>query len=110
MSTITVARADLTSEKISEALRNGLGPRRNVLPGTRLAQSSRGKPYPDQADAILVGTGSNRVWRAEVEIIRHVQQTSFNVSSGGISWIRLVNKLGIARKIRKVLAELGPAV
>jgi len=29
MSTITVARANLTSEKVSEALRNGLGPRYN---------------------------------------------------------------------------------
>jgi hypothetical protein len=44
-----------------------------------------------------------------VEIIRHGQQTSFNVSSGGISWIRLINNRGIARKIRKVLAQLGPA-
>jgi hypothetical protein len=74
-----------------------------------MAQSSRGKPHPDQADAILVGTGSNRVWRAEVEIIRQGQQTSFNVSSGGVSWIRLVNNRGIARKIHKVLAQLGPA-
>jgi hypothetical protein len=110
VSTITVARAGLTSEKVSEALRNGLGPRYNVLAGTQMAQSSRGKPYPGEADAILVGTGSNRVWRAEVEIIRRAQQTSFNVSSGGISWIRLVNNLGIARKIRKVLVQLGPAV
>jgi hypothetical protein len=109
MSTTTVARADLTSEMVSDALRNGLGPRYNVLAGTRMAQSSRGKPHPGEADAILVGTGSNRVWRAEVEIIRHAQQTSFKVTSGGISWIRLVNNLGIARKIRKVLAQLGPA-
>jgi hypothetical protein len=110
MSTITVAQANLTGEKVSEALRNGLGPRYSVLAGTRMAQSSRGTPHPGEADAILVGSGSNRVWRAEVEIIRHARQTSFNVSSGGISWIRLVNNLGIARKIRKVLAQLGPPV
>ena len=110
MSTITVARADLTSEKVSEALRTGLGPGYNVRPGTRMAQSSRGTPHPGEADAILVGTGSNRVWRAEVEIVRHARQTSFTVSSGGISWIRLVNHLGLARKVRRVLAQLGPAV
>jgi hypothetical protein len=110
MSAITVIGADLTSEKVSKALRNGLGSRYNVLPGTRMAQSSRGKPHPGPADAILVGTGSNRVWRAEVEISRDAQQTSFNVSSGDISWIRLVNSLGITRKIRKVLAKLGPVV
>ena len=110
MSAITVIGADLTSEKVSKALRNGLGSRYNVLPGTRMAQSSRGKPHPDQPDAILVGTGSNRIWRAEVEITRHAQQTSFNVSSGGISWIRLANNHGIARKIGKVLTQLGPAV
>jgi hypothetical protein len=81
-----------------------------VLPGTRMAQSSRGELHPGQADAILVGTGSNRVWRAEVEIIRDAQQTSFNVTSGGILWIRLVNSIGITRKVRKVLAPLGPAV
>jgi hypothetical protein len=110
MSTITVDRADLTSEEASEALRNGLGPRYNVLPWTRMARSSRGKPHPDQVDAILVGTGSNRVWRAELEIIRNGQQISFNVSSGGISWIQLVNNRGIARKIHKVLSRVLPAL
>jgi hypothetical protein len=109
MSTITVARADFTTEEVIEALRRSLGPGYNVLPGTRMAQSSRIKPHPDQADAILAGTGSNRVWRAEVEITRHARQTSFRVTSGGISWIRLINNRGIARKIGKVLAQLGPA-
>lgn len=51
MSTITVARANVTSQEVSEALRDGLGPGYNVQPGMRMARHpffpSFGKPHPD---------------------------------------------------------------
>jgi hypothetical protein len=95
MSTITVARANVTSREVSEALRDGLGPGYNVLPGMRMARHpffpSFSKPHPDKADVILVGTASNRFRRAQVEIRRHMQQTLIEVSPDGIAWVRLAN-------------------
>jgi hypothetical protein len=113
MSTITVARANVTSEEVTEALRDGLGPGYNVRPGLRMARHpffpSFGKPHPDKADVILVGTASNRFRRAQVEISRHAQQTLIEVSPDGIAWVRLANARGIARKTREVLAQLDQA-
>ena len=104
MSTITVQRSDVTSEEVAEALRQGLGPRYHVLSGTKINAS----PEPDQPDAILVGTGSNRVFRAEVAISRHSGQTFIHVNPGGLpgTWpgaVKLVNRLWIARKAHQVL-------
>ena len=113
MSTITVARANVTSEEVTEALRDGLGPGYTVRPGLRMARNpffpSFGKPHPDKADVILVG-GSNRFRRAQVEIRRHGQQTLIEVSPDGIAWVRLANARGIARKTGEVLAQLDQAV
>jgi hypothetical protein len=113
MSTITVARANLTSQEVSEALRDGLGPGYNVQPGMRMARHpffpSFGKPHPDKADVILVGTASSRFRRAQAEISRHAQQTLIEVSPDGIAWVRLANARGIARKTREVLAQLDRA-
>lgn len=114
MSTITVARANVTSEEVSEALRDGLGPGYNVLPGMWMARHpifpSFGKPHPGKPDMILVGTRSNRFGRAQVEIKRHAQQTLIEVRPDGIAWVRLANARGIARKTRDVLAQLDQAV
>jgi hypothetical protein len=114
MPTITVARANVTSEEVSEALRDGLGPEYNVLPGMRMAHHpffpSFGKPHPDKADVILVGTRSNRFQRAQVEIRHHAQQTLIEVRPDGIAWVRLANERGIARKTLEVLANLDQAV
>ena len=65
MSTVIVPRADLTSKEVSDALRDGLGPKYNVLPGMQMNRRRFGHLHPDQPDAILVGTGSNRFRRAE---------------------------------------------
>jgi hypothetical protein len=114
MSTITVARTNVTSEEVTEALRDGLGPGYNVRPGLRMVRNpffpSFGKPHPDSADVILVGNGSNRFGRAQVEVRRDAQQTLIEVSPAGIAWVRLANARGIARKTREVLAQLDQAV
>jgi len=108
MSTITVQRSDVTSEEVAEALRQGLGPRYHVLPGTKINANPVTSPEPDQPDTILVGTGSNRVFRAEVAISRDSGQTLIHVNPGGLpgSWpggVKLVNRLWIARKAHQVL-------
>lgn len=108
MSTITIPRSDVTSEEVADALRHGLGPRYHVLPGTGITASPVTSPGTDQTDTILVGTGSNRVFRAEVAISRHPGQTLIDVRPGGLpgTWpggLKLVNRLWIARKAHLVL-------
>jgi hypothetical protein len=56
----------------------------------------------------LVGTGSNRVFRAEVAISRHPGQTVIDVRPGRLSgtWpggVKLVDRLWIVRKAHQVL-------
>lgn len=58
---------------------------------------------------ILVGTASNRVRRAQVEIRRHEEETLIEVRPDGIAWVRLANARGIARKTREVLAPARPS-
>ncbi len=106
MSTVTVPRTDVTSEEVSEALRNGLGPAYNVLPGMHMSLNPFGAPKTEQADAILVGTGSNRVWRAQVSIIHQLKQTEIRIRPGGLSLTpRLINDLGIVRKVTRTLQD-----
>jgi hypothetical protein len=105
MSTITVARPNVTSEEVSEVLREGLSARYNVLPGMRMTRNPVGNPRPGQSDTILVGIGSNRVIRTQVTIVRRSGQTDLRISPGGISWELLLNTLGSARKIRRVLSD-----
>jgi hypothetical protein len=102
MATITVPRSDVTPEEVNRALRAGLGPRYHVLPGMDAAFMF-GAPRPDQPDAIVVGTGSDRLWRAQVRIDRRGGQTHIRVTSPGLTLIRLVNMLGITRKVGRVL-------
>jgi hypothetical protein len=108
MATVTIARHDVTSEEVVNALRQGPGPRYHVVPGTGINTRSVTSPGPDQPDAILVATGSNRVFRAEVVIARHSGQTIIEVRPGGLpgTWpggLKLINRLGVARKAHRVL-------
>jgi hypothetical protein len=105
MSTITVSRTDLTSDEVSGVLRQALGPRYNVLPGRAVNRNPVGDPRPDHPDTIVVGTGSNRFFRAQVRISRSPRETVLHVSPGGITLVpRLTNRLGIARKVHQALA------
>ena len=104
MSTITIPRLDVTTEEVSEVLRQGLGPRYNVLPGKGMNWNPVGNPRADQPGKIVVGTGSTRLFRAEVTISRHSGQTVLHVIAGGISLlVRLTNRLWIAQEVRHVL-------
>jgi hypothetical protein len=108
--TITIPRADLTSEEVTRALRAGLGPHYHVVPGMRMPQACLFAAEPDQnPDTILVSIGSsrlsNRFFRAQVTLTRPSGQTVIRIRPGGTSSEFPINALGIARKIRQVLAS-----
>jgi hypothetical protein len=106
MSTITVPRPDVPTEEIAEALQQGLGPKYKVLPGKGVNWNPVGNPRPDHPDTIVIGTGSTRLFRAQVRIDRDRDRdgTTLHVSPGGVGPVpRLVNTLWIVRKVREVL-------
>jgi hypothetical protein len=80
MSTITIPRKDLTTDDVVSMLRDGLGPRYNVLPGKAMGLLGIQGPHEGSPDTIVVGIG-------------------------GLSLDLLLNSLGVARKVRKVLAS-----
>jgi len=107
MSTMTIPRADVTSEQVSDALRHGLSARYHVLPGRGIIENPdvRGA---DHLDTILVGTGSNRLFRTEVAITRRSGRTLIALHPGGLrgGWpggLKLLNRLWITRTTRRVL-------
>jgi hypothetical protein len=105
MSTITVARPDVTTEEVADALRARLGPKYNVLPGMALSWNPLGSPRPDHPDTIVVGTGPNRLFRAQVKISPGSPETQLHVRAGGLGWPRLTNRFGIERKVLQVLRD-----
>ena len=105
MPAVTVPRADLTTEEVASELRDGLGADYNVLPGMAIGQlafqgSKKGRP-----NTIVVGTGDNRLVKAQVTITPQGGQTELRIRPGGISMFLLINTFGIAREIRGVLAS-----
>jgi hypothetical protein len=102
MSTITVRRHDVTTEEVTDALRAGLDPRYDVLPGMRMPRVPLlGSPRPDRPELILVS--ANAMVSAQVRIIRHSGQTDIRVTPGGL----LINTIGFAAKVRRVLRDAG---
>jgi hypothetical protein len=104
MRTITIARDDVTTQEVSEALRQGLAARYNVLPGMGMNWNPVGGPRADKPNMIVVGTGSTRLFRAEVTISRRSGQSVLHVIAGGIGpLLRPLNAVWIARKAHQVL-------
>jgi hypothetical protein len=100
MSTITVRRRDVTTEEVTDALRAGLDPRYDVVPGMRMPRVPLlGTPRPDRPELILIS--SSALARAQVKIIRHSGRTDIRVTPGGL----LINTIGIAAKVRRVLRD-----
>jgi hypothetical protein len=98
MATITVPRGDVTPDQVIRALRAGLRPPYHVLPGMDAAFMF-GAPRPDQPDTIVVGIGSDRLWRTQVRIDRRGSQTHIRVTPPGLPLIWLINTLGITREV-----------
>jgi hypothetical protein len=108
MSVITVARGDLTCEQVAEALRRAFGPAYHVLPGAAFDHSPRDGLSAGDLDTIVVGTGSDRFFRAQVTIARRSDTTRLHVIPGGLpgTWpggLRLINRLRIARRVHHAL-------
>jgi hypothetical protein len=53
----------------------------------------------------VVGTGENRIVKAQVTITPRGGQTELRISPGGVTWDLVLNTFGVARKIRGVLAS-----
>jgi hypothetical protein len=105
MSTITVPRPDLTTDEVVTVLRNGLRPDYNVLPGMAIGQLALQGLKQGQPNTIAVGIGDNRIVKAQVTITPRGGQTELRIRPGGVTIDRLVNTFGIAREIRRALAN-----
>jgi len=105
MSTVTLPRADLTTEEVVTVLRNGLGENYNVLPGMVMGRTTLQYPRKGRPNTIVVGTGENRIAKAQVTITTRGGQTELRISPGGVTWDLLFNTLGVGRKVRRVLTR-----
>ena len=104
MFTVTVARPDVTTEQVTDALRHDLSARYKVQPGMVVSLNPVGSPRPDDPDTIVVGTGSGRLFHAQVKLSRQSGNTILHVTPGGaVPTQRLINRLLIARKVHAVL-------
>jgi hypothetical protein len=104
MPALTVSRPNVTIEEVSSALRQALNPRYNVLSGTAMNWNPLGKPRPDHPNVIVGGTGSARLFRAEVTISQRSGRTVLHVTAGGIGApVRLLNRFWIARVVQQAL-------
>src|ERR1700728_5471292 len=105
MSTVTVTRANLTTAEVVTVLRDGLGAGYNVLPGMAIGQLAFQGPKQGRPNTIAVGTGDNRIVKAQVTITPQGGRTELRIRPGGITIDRRVNTFGIAREIRRALAN-----
>jgi hypothetical protein len=105
MPTVTAARADLTTEEVVSILRDGLGAGYNVLAGKAMGRLVFQAPHEGRPNTIVVGTGDNRVVKAQVTITPRDGQTELRISPGGVTWDLLLNTFGVARKVREVLVS-----
>ena len=105
MPTVTVPRADLTTEEVVQALKDGLGDGYNVLPGMAMGRTVYQSAHEGTPNTIVVGTGENRVVKAQVTLTFRNGQTELRISPGGLSWDWVLNSFGITKKIQRVLAS-----
>jgi hypothetical protein len=105
MPTVTVPRADLSTEEVVQALKDGLGERYNVLPGKAIGRTMYQAEHDGQPNQIVVGTGENRLVKAQVTITPQGGQTELRIRPGGLSWDWLMNNFGVVQKVRQVLAS-----
>lgn len=90
----------ITGEQVSRTLRDGLSPRYEVRPATKIKGLSFGV-QPAGPDVTLVTTGMTGLWRAEVTVEGQGRGTThIRVRPGGDL---LLSALGVARKVRRVL-------
>jgi hypothetical protein len=86
-------------------LRDGLGSGYNVLPGMTMGQLPFRGPREGRPNMIAVGTGDNRSVKAQVTILSRGEETELRIRPSGITLTLFINTFGIARTVRKVLAN-----
>ncbi len=79
--------------------------RRRAAMGRTMYQAE----HEGQPNTIVVGTGQNRIVKAQVTITPRAGQTELRISPGGISWDWVLNTFGVAQKVKKVL-ESSPTL
>jgi hypothetical protein len=99
---VTILRPDITSGEVADVLSRALGPDYQVMSSSPPRWSA--KAMPADADTLLVETVSRRR-RAHVIIVRQADRTRLTVSPSGLIVARLINSLGIARKVVRVLRQ-----
>jgi hypothetical protein len=106
MTTVTVARPDVSTEEVADALRAGLGSKYNVLPGVGVNWNPVGNVRSNHPDSIVVRPGSNRFIRAQVRLSRDSKATTLHVRPGGLTLTsQLTNRFGIERKVLQALHD-----
>jgi hypothetical protein len=90
MPTVTVARADVPRDQVVQAVRQQLGNDYRVELGSQ-----------DNVFSVSRGTLSG----AKVHIKQHEGATQFHVHGTGLIIGRLVNELGIARRVAAAIAK-----
>lgn len=91
MPTATIDRADVSREDAMEAVREQLGDRYSVTPGG------------GSEDVFHVKTGT--LTGAKVHMRQHDGATQFHVHGTGIIIGRIINELGIARRVADAIRE-----
>lgn len=91
MPTTTIDRADVSREEAMEAVRQQLDDRHTVTPGT------------GSEDVFHVNTGT--LTGAKVHMRKQDGATQFHVHGTGIIIGRIINELGIARRVADAIRE-----
>jgi hypothetical protein len=101
MFTVTVPRAGVTPEQVSEILQDKLGSRYSVKPATRA--KGFGKEVADDANTMLVK--GNAFEKANVTVVPGTDSTEIQVSAGAThpQVLRLLDRVDIARKVHQIL-------
>jgi hypothetical protein len=105
MPTVTVSRADLTTDEVATVLREGLGDEYHVLPGMAMGQFPFQGVHEGRPNTIVVGTGDDRMYKTQVTITPRDGATRLRIRPSGFTLTFVINSFGIAHEVRKVLAR-----
>ncbi len=97
MPRVIVARPDVTTEEVGEALRQGLGPRYTVLPVPPRGTAAWNPSQPRSCRAYPVVDHRRGISRRSEETVLHV------IAGGYGLVVRPLNRFWIAERVRRVL-------
>lgn len=103
MPTVTIPR-EVTSDEITRALTERLGPHYQVQPGKQ-AHWGFGLAEDADTDSIVVSAGSGRFVRTQVSIQRDGDRSTIRIETPGPLQLRLLNAMGITKKVHQALID-----